>query len=201
MKLPWADALRLLRKRQEIAQEIREPLLGDSVQAFMAWRAFLIVARGTYPGVREKAQCQEMLRLALRDYPESQGPASALLKGLVVLSKQIPSTIAPWYTDDDSTEEACRDALEKAQRRFRSYRAMEGIDEDNLDRLATDLGSDVYAIRSAVIAHASVTTSGNLFMAIVPAFTSLVAVCACAGIASRAAVPLAQVMKEAAALQ
>lgn len=70
------------------------------------------------------------------------------------------------------------------------------------DRLADataayDLGEDMYAVRSAVIAHASIQTTGNLFSNIVPPFGELAARATCGGIAIRASLPLQDILHTA----
>ncbi len=195
--LPWKDALRILRKRQGIVSDLSETALADSIQAFLAWKAFVIVARGTTPTAKEKNQCQELLRLALGAYPQIVAPADGFVRGLEALARQSDAMLEDWYCEEDWEQDLRRARITQARRRVRQLGASRARGALADPSVAYDLGQDMYAVRSAVIAHASVNTSGNLFPAIVGPFGQLAAVGACAGIALRSGTSLERVMGEA----
>lgn len=196
-RLPWTDALRILRKRRDVGKGLSETSLADSIQAFLAWKAFIIVARGITPAGREKNQCQELLRQALGGYEELLLPARQFVRGLEALSKQTDGLLQDWYCEEDwqpaeKTERITR--MRKSVSRLAAERREEGL---RSARSSYDIGENMYAVRSAVIAHASVSTSGNLFPHIVGPFGELASLSACAGIALRAAVQLQEVIEQA----
>lgn len=196
-RLPWGDALRILRKRRDLVGGLSEPQLTDSIQAFLAWKAFAIVARGITPEAREKNQCQELMRITL---PMSalRNPALRFVRGLEALIEQSPALMSDWYCEEDWDASAKTRRVEEARRRVRrTSKSMKAGDGLQSPSTAYDIGEDMYAVRSAVIAHASVHTGGNLFPHLVPPFGSLAALSACAGIAIRASVELDSVLEDA----
>lgn len=197
LRLPWSDALRILRKRQELVRDLKEAELKDSIHAFLAWKAFAIVARGTTPEAREKNQCQELMRLALPAAPEMKEPARLFVRGLEGLVSQSPALMEAWYCEEDWAIEEKQRRTTDAKRRVR--RLAPKVHAGDLDdpETAYDIGENMYSVRSAVIAHASVHTGGNLFPHIVVPFGKLAAMTACVGIALRAEVPLQIVLSEA----
>lgn len=192
---PWPDVPRLLTKRSEFRQLLGDPELAGSVTAFIAWKAFLIVARGIAEG-DEKRQVREVFRVALSpDRDVLWDAASRFASALRGIALDSPALIAEWYADQ-AWEPTKRDSsVEWAKRSIR--RLSDGLNaKQRLPELAELLADHAYAVRNAVIAHGAVHTNANHFHRVVPAFEQLVCLVTCAGYAARAGLPLTIVLEE-----
>lgn len=190
---PWPDVPRLLQRRRHF-QDLGDHSVASSVTAFLAWKAFLIVARGSSSGA-EKDQCATLTSSMLSQHSDLWLPAVEFAKALKPLSRQTDMMLGDWYADP---------ALSPREFENRVRWARRSIVKLNKDLSSGDRGEAVskaltdhaYAIRSAVLAHGAIHSTGNLFELIVPAFEEFVSQVACAGYAERARIPLAEALEE-----
>lgn len=189
----WPDVARLLQKRREF-RDIRDPNVASSVTAFLAWKAFLIVVRGSATG-DEKDQCREVVTRALVEFPILWENAEHFVKSLRPLQSQSANVVGDWYAEPSWTEAQTKGRVAWATRSIgRLHEAM--TRKDHRETFAGEIAEHAYAIRSAVLAHGAVHSTGNLFQLIVPRFEDFVARVACAGYAHRAQLPLKEAYEE-----
>jgi hypothetical protein len=196
-KLSFPDSIRLLKKRRDIESEFDDASLTMSSSAFFAWKAFIAVARGVGTAGRELEQCQQLVAHVLAQYPEMQRYLIPFAKALQALNAGSSAAMRDWYCDPEAPEDDKARRVESARRRIKAT-CHSVLGDGSIDVTTFyDVGQDIYAIRSAVIAHASVTTGGNVYDAVVTSFSNLLAVLTCGGIAIRSGVDPAVVMREA----
>ena len=189
----WPDVARLLQKRREFL-DIGDPTLASSVTAFLAWKAFLIVARGSTTG-DEKSQCRRVVIEALDLYPALWANATSFVRALRPLQSASVNVVGDWYADPSRSQREVLSRVGWAQRSIgKLHAAMERKERDAT--FASDIADHAYAIRSAALAHGAVHSTGNLFQLIVPSFEDFVARVACARYASRAKLELIAAYEE-----
>jgi hypothetical protein len=190
---PWPDVPRLLQKRRQFA-ELGDRSLASSVTAFLAWKALLVVARGSETG-DEKQQCIRTVTMALSHHPEFWAEAESFTRALRALTQVSAAVVQDWYCDTAWEPDKSARHAEWATRSIRE--ANELMAEGRKDAtLAERVGDHLYAMRSAVLAHASVQSTGNLFQLVVPPFEQLTCHVACGGWADRAGIALDVAMEE-----
>ncbi len=191
-RLPWPDVPRLLQKRQDFLG--LEAALASSVTAFLAWKAFLIVARGGFQG-SEKNQCSELISTALSRHPSLWPCARNFATSLKPLANESPAVVADWYAEESWEPDARERRVSWAKRTLREMAAANEHEKGG-SRLLEHLSDHAYAVRSAVLAHGAIHTTANHFERIVPAFEVFVSHVACAGWAERARLSLDAAMME-----
>jgi len=192
---PWPDVPRLLKKRNDFRQLLGDATLAGSVTAFIAWKAFLIIARGSLDG-DEKAQVRGLFRATMgADRDLLWIAASAFVTSLRGIAEGTPQSVADWYADQ-SWARAKRDGqVDWAKRSIGRLSAAFASGQRSAE-LAEQVADHVYAVRNAVIAHGAVHTNANHFQRVVPRFEHLTNLVTCAGYATRADLPLSTVMEE-----
>jgi hypothetical protein len=184
---------RLLQKRRDF-RDLADPSVSSSVTAFLAWKAFLIVARGSSTGI-EKIQCRHVVRATAATFPELRAPAKRFASALKAIAAGTPTTVADWYSDPALEADDTRKRVQWAKRSIAKLN--ETLSSDRVgDSVAEELADHVYAIRSAVLAHGAIHSTGNLFQLVVPAFEDFVSMVACAGYAQRAGITLTEALEE-----
>ena len=184
---------RLLRKRREFG-ELTDQTVATSITAFMGWKAFLIVARGSHSGA-EKAQCEATTVTVLNGFPELWQLTETFANRLRALRQESLPTAADWYCDPSWDQDQTEGRVRWAMRTIKELN--EALTAGKRTPAVASLISDhVYAMRSAVLAHTSVQSTGNLFQHIVPSFEALVCALACGGYAARAKISLDQAKTE-----
>jgi hypothetical protein len=194
-RLRFRDAVRLLEKRRTFESEVSDPAHYLSISAYLSWRAFIIVSRGTCDGSSETEKTQQLIVRAFLDHPGLQRYLIPFAKAIREIARASDITMREWYCDPDLPGDVQSRRVEDARRRIK--RIVHDVLGDGTLSINTcyDIGQDIYAIRSAVIAHASITTGGNLFDATVESFADVVAIASCAGIADRSKLPVDEVMR------
>ena len=190
---PWPDVPRLLQKRREF-QHIGDQSVATSVTAFLAWKAFLIVARGSSSGP-EKDQCEALVRRMLFKFPELWPTAENFVRTLKTLSTASSSEIADWYADPSLSKKKIEDRVSWARRSIVNMSGALAV-RTHTDSQALELAGHAYAVRSAVLAHGAIHSTGNRFAIVVPAFEDLSSQIASAGYAERADIPLSVAFEE-----
>lgn len=184
----WPDVGRLLRARGQF-RSYGTADAASSVPAFLAWKAFLLVARGTDEG-SEPSQCAKLIAQSLEACAELTPRAVTLATNLQDFRRVSPAVVQMWFVPDSVGAEQATAEVQGMLRRIRSLERFGELNGANGSRAAYTLGGICYAIRNAVLAHVNVLSTGNLFQRIVPPFEELVAAVAVAGWAKRAGVSL-----------
>lgn len=190
---PWSDVPRLLRKRRQFA-DLGDRSLASSVTAFLAWKAFLVVARGSAAG-EEKQQCISTVAEVLSQHPGLWTAAEAFGKALRALRQASPAVVTDWYCDAAWDQAKSKRHVEWALRSIREINERIAAGQRTSAEAAI-LADHMYAMRSAVLAHVSVQSTGNLFQHLVPPFEQLTCRVACAGYAQRAGLDLSAAESE-----
>jgi hypothetical protein len=175
-----ADVPRLLRAKEQF-RSLSSIDAASSIPAFLAWKAFLIVARQE-SAPTEKRRCQDSVAETLKAFPdEVMGPTREFVENLQLLRNPrmaSPSVVEDWFISMDDLTSLQRDQLTIQRERIlrsieRLDRALQG-DGRLLLNEGDAIGEQLYRVRNSVIGHASVVTGMVLFDRIVPAFESLV---------------------------
>jgi len=189
----WPDVPRLLLQRKSFL-DIRDTNVASSVTAFLAWKSFLIAARGSFPGP-EKLKCVQTVQMALVDNPSLWKDAERFVTALRPLQRESANVVADWYAEPSWTKDAIRGCVERVQRDIgTAYDAIKR--QDHTERVAELVGKQAYSIRSATLAHGAVHSTGTLFQRIMPAFEMFVARTACTAYAKRAELDLSTAYEE-----
>ena len=191
-QLPFPDAVRLLRRRAALVEDLSDQSLSCSLQAFLAWRAFMIVGRGhSPPDWSEREKCRSLFGKVLPAY-DLTDEARQFVRGLSALNRQSPATLVEWFADPE-------DPLEVRDHKIRSAKGrVTKLERSTLKDAAAGslIGDAAYDVRNAALAHASVHTTGNVFEHVITPFGALLEIATCAGIALLANVPLDAVIDE-----
>lgn len=168
--------------------------MATSVTAFLAWKAYLIVARGSVNGP-EKVQCGRLATLMLGKFDELWPTAAAFAKALKPLTVASAVELTDWYADPSLPAKTIDKRVRWAKRSIASVNAAVERQARG-DALAEELADHAYAIRSAVLAHGAIHSTGNRFQVIVPLFEEFTSRIACAGYADRAEISLQDAFEE-----
>jgi hypothetical protein len=196
-KRPWQDVPRLLRARARFRTEFEDPNARSSVPAFLAWKALLIVAKGSSQG-GERSQCAEAIKHAMASETLLRPHALAFVKNLQPFRSVSPAVVRDWYVDPQLEGPPARERVDYILRQIKRLAPLteqpagSSFREEHL----ADLADQVYAVRCAVIAHVSVLSTGNLFQTVVPAFEDLTAGVALSAWAERARLTLREAEAE-----
>ncbi len=182
-KRRFPDVHRLLSARDNFRELQGEG--ASSVPAFLAWKAFLVVARlecGTSEKHKVIASCRESITRFGPDLEESVKRFSVALSSV----NNVPdSVVRDWYVSAEMYEQVSKSYIadEVAQARRRIARMQRAIDRATSCSVfpCEEIGLELYRIRNVVLAHPRVLTGANLFETIVPAFEDLVYRLALAG--------------------
>jgi hypothetical protein len=188
----WPDIPRLLRARS-LFRELGADT-SSSVPAFLAWKAFMVTTRAE-EGTSERARCERAVAECLRQYPEDVEPAlRSFIHALGPFRNGINRVaVGEWYITGDEW-----DSLSAAEVKVRIDRVLARLQRllqterqlgaGGLYEMADDLTYHLYNVRNAVLAHAAVLSTGNLFPIVVPAFERAAEALALAGLSRRAGV-------------
>lgn len=190
---PFKDVPRLLQMRSEIQGKKIGEYETSAVTAFLAWRAFLIVARQTEVG-KEKDVCEKKIEEMLKQHNELKEVTEKFVKSLKPLIQQSENVVKDWYCDIAQepqypfSVDTIRQKIKKMNEAFTHPEGWKGI--------SRDITYHAYAIRNCVLAHGTMHSTGNLFQSIMPAFDNFVASIACAGYATQSKITFNEAKEE-----
>ena len=182
---PFSDVPRLLQMRSEIKGKKIGQFETNAVTAFLAWRAFLIVAR-TATGGHEKNFCLKKIKATLEEHNELKEVTESFVNSLKQFTQQPEEVIKEWYSPPNDVTIIMRE-----------------INDMNVEctkpggwKKPWPLTEHLFAIRNCVLAHGTMHSTGNLFQSIMPAFDNFIASIACAGYATQSKITFNKAKEE-----
>lgn len=197
------DVPRLLKSKDQF-RTLASPDAASSIAAFLAWKAFLLVARAE-TDASEKRRCQSSVVKTLRHFPDELFPNVRAFADTLQLFRDPRAASAEvfneWFISLDDAAALSRDEI--ARERGRIARSIERLghltNTESTALLVSEgalLGEQLYRIRNSVIGHASVVTGMVLFDRIVPEFERVVSDLALFGRARLASMTAEEALKE-----
>ena len=183
---PFQDVSRLLQMRSEIREKKIGQFETSAVTAFLAWRAFLIVARKATGG-HEKDFCAKKIKDMLVQHNELKEVTERFVNSLKQFPQQTEEVIKEWYFQPDDVPLIMREIKSMNET---------CIKPEGWKTISWQLTQHLFAIRNCVLAHGTMHSTGNLFQSIMPAFDNFVASIACAGYATQFKIPFSQAKKD-----